>query len=355
MKKRILLIVAIALSAISMQTSKAFATGISTTIYNSSDNSITFVENGITFSIFENGEFDFYLNSLSNGVNANYNSPGVSISFNSGYDYDPYVQYDSYGAIIQIENTPIYYDQYGRIKRAGVININYNSGRLHRIGGLSVYYNSYGNYSYCSGYINTYNRNYVYHPYHNWFARPYFGFTIVRVNPYRYNYNPYRYTYYRDNRYAYKHNRNRYDIRQQKRNTYNNTRRAKNNTRSNNDYRRTASTRSNQRTLRNNNTVRSQRNTQDVRRKTANNDRGVKGTSTRTQTQRRSTTPNRQRVRETQQRKSQTPRTTRSTQRKPSQTRSNTSRTATRQVSKSGRSSSSRSKPTSSRKTGRRR
>ena len=161
MKKRFLLVAIIALSAISMQTSKVYATNSTTTIYNSNDNSMTFVEDGITFSVFENGEFDFYINSLGNAVGVSYESPGVSISFNSGYDYDPYVQYDNYGAIIQIEGTPIYYDTYGRVNRAGDINIHYKSGRLNRIGGLNIYYNSYGNYSYCSGFISSFNSSHT--------------------------------------------------------------------------------------------------------------------------------------------------------------------------------------------------
>jgi len=84
---------------------------------------------------------------------------GVSLSFNTGHSYDAYVQYDDYGAVIQIENVPIYYDYYGRVIRAGNVRINYNNyGRISRVGGLYVYYNRYNNYSHYSGYINAYNR-----------------------------------------------------------------------------------------------------------------------------------------------------------------------------------------------------
>ena len=76
--------------------------------------SFTFVESGITFSIFQNGEFDFYLNNRNN-FSANYYSNNINITFNTGYNYDAYVQYDRFGAVIQIQNTPIYYDYYGRI------------------------------------------------------------------------------------------------------------------------------------------------------------------------------------------------------------------------------------------------
>ena len=169
-------------------------------------NSFTFVERDVTFAVFPNGEFDFYINQRNQrgGLGVNYQGNGVNISFNSGYDYDAYVQYDDYGAIIQIENIPIYYDYYGRVTRIGNTDINYNSGRLVRVGGLHVYYDRQGYYSHYSGYINNYNRNYVFHPYHNYFARPLFDFRIVSHDPYRNHYNPARYTYYSD------HSRNKY-------------------------------------------------------------------------------------------------------------------------------------------------
>ena len=180
-------------------------------------NNFTFVEGGITFAIFPNGEFDFYMNSI-NGAGFEYYGKNVNISFNSGYNYDAYVQYDDFGAIVQIENVPIYYDYYGRVNRIGGINIYYNGNRLARLGGLRIYYDHYGNYSHYRGYINRYNRYYVYHPYHNYFARPFFDFRIVSHKPYRRHYRTHRYTYYKDhsknrfyrNNYKRGHNRQRF-------------------------------------------------------------------------------------------------------------------------------------------------
>ena len=37
-------------------------------------------------------------------VKVQINTPGVNISFNAGHDYEMYVQYDDYGAVIQIED-----------------------------------------------------------------------------------------------------------------------------------------------------------------------------------------------------------------------------------------------------------
>ena len=74
--------------------------------------SFIFMENGIEFSVFQDGQFDFFMPNYGPNVNIQQDMPtaNFSFSFNTGYNYNPYVQYDGYGAIIQIENTPIFYD-----------------------------------------------------------------------------------------------------------------------------------------------------------------------------------------------------------------------------------------------------
>ena len=154
-----------------------------------------FVEDGIEFSVFPDGEFDFYIPQLVEGVSLSVNAGPVGISFNTGFDYDPYVQYDEYGAVIQIENTPLYYDNFGRLIQAGSVDINYRNNRIRRVGGLQIFYNNYGAFSHYNGFINVYNRNYVFHPYHNFYYRPIFNRCLVYTTPYRMYYNPIRYDY----------------------------------------------------------------------------------------------------------------------------------------------------------------
>lgn len=157
--------------------------------------SFIFLESGITFSVYPDGEFDFYLgNQLT--VNAPVGGSHTRITFNSGYNYGPYVQYDDYGAVIQIENVPIFYDYYGRVSRIGHVRVWYRHNRVHRIGGMYVYYTPRGLYDYHTGYINMYNRVYVYRPFHRYFARPAVGLCLVSLYPYRRYYYPVRYTYY---------------------------------------------------------------------------------------------------------------------------------------------------------------
>ncbi len=185
--------------------STAFASNTNTTDLEASPqstvrgygNSFIFEEAGIEFSVFADGQFDFYLPNYGPDVSVGINTPGFSLSFNTGYDYNPYVQYDSYGAIIQIENTPIYYDYYGRVNQIGNIVIQYNTfGRISRLGGLYVYYKNNVFYRY-DGFINSYNRAYVYRPWHRFYSIPTAQYCVINVKPYRQYYSPVRHIYYR--------------------------------------------------------------------------------------------------------------------------------------------------------------
>ena len=184
------------------------AVNAATTVKNSSDNtsnyvrgygnSFIFAEAGIEFSVFPDGQFDFYMSNYGPNANAAVNAPGLSISFNSGYDYNPYLQYDEFGAIIQIQNVPVYYDFYGRVSQVGNIFISYNRyGYVSRVGGLNVYYNNYNRFSYCTGFINPFNRFYVYRPWHTYYRVPAYNNCVIYNRPYRQFYTPVRYSYTR--------------------------------------------------------------------------------------------------------------------------------------------------------------
>ncbi|GAA4324305.1 hypothetical protein [Christiangramia aestuarii] len=165
--------------------------------YYSYNDSFIFVEGGVEFAVYPNGEFDFYFNpDFRRGNSVHISTPNVNISYNSGYDYDPFIQYDDYGAVIQIESVPIYYDYYGRIVQAGNVFMDYNHfGRLARVGNLRVHYNRHHHIPHYSGYINHYNRQYVYRPWHDYYRRPQVNVSIVFGRPYRAYYEPHRVSY----------------------------------------------------------------------------------------------------------------------------------------------------------------
>ncbi len=159
-------------------------------------NSYIFVEGDIEFSVFPDGQFDFVYVGPQKGSQVTISTPNVNVSFNSGYNYDTYVQYDDYGAVIQVEDVPIYYDEYGRIAQAGNVDIQYNDRRIVRVGGLHVVYNNYGYFSHCTGVINVFNPYYVYRPWHTYYAPPVYTHCVVYDMPYRRYYQPVRYSYH---------------------------------------------------------------------------------------------------------------------------------------------------------------
>lgn len=132
---------------------------------------VTFVENGIEFSIFPDGNFDFdflyndaYYNSNSrrSSINASYNGPRVSINYTSTSPNRNYISRDRNGTIRVIGNVPINYDRAGNVTQIGSVFIGYGRGRnttLNQVGGLTVNYNNWGQIVSTRGYINAHNRN----------------------------------------------------------------------------------------------------------------------------------------------------------------------------------------------------
>ncbi|MEN8897743.1 MAG: hypothetical protein ABF247_04670 [Nonlabens sp.] len=150
---------------------------------------------GIEFAVFPDGQFDFNYLQDRNGVNVFVNTGNVNVSFNTGYDYNRFVQYDTYGAVVQIEQIPIFYDAYGRVNQIGDINVFYNNGYINRIGNLNVFYSRPGIINYHTGFINRFNRRYIYQPWHGFYSVPFANRCIVYNNPYRVSYFPIRYSW----------------------------------------------------------------------------------------------------------------------------------------------------------------
>ncbi len=188
MKKTFLTTLAVLFIAIGMNAT-------TTNTYNN-EQPFVFVESGIEFAVFKDGQFDFNVLNTNRDVNVRFNTRLIDFSFNTGHNYDAYVQHDEYGAVIQIENTPIFYDYYGRVNRIGNIHIDYNYNNLvSRIGNMRIGYNRYGEFRYSNGIINNYNVNYVYIPRYRTYRRPVATRTIVFHTPYRRNFTPRRCNY----------------------------------------------------------------------------------------------------------------------------------------------------------------
>ncbi|AGC78303.1 hypothetical protein LX97_02904 [Nonlabens dokdonensis] len=163
--------------------------------YRNYTNNFIFNMEGIEFAVFPDGQFDFNYLQDRNGVSVFINNGNTQVSFNTGYDYNRFVQYDTYGAVIQVEQIPVFYDPYGRVNQIGNVNIFYNNGFVNRIGNLNVFYSRPGIINYHTGFINTFNRHYVYQPWHNYYAVPFVNRCIVYNTPYRSAYFPIRYSW----------------------------------------------------------------------------------------------------------------------------------------------------------------
>ena len=173
-----------------------------TTNYNN-NKPFVFMESGIEFAVFTDGQFDFNLIQPSyTGVHVN--TRNINFSYNSGHNYDAYIQYDHYGAVIQVENTPIFYDYYGRVQRIGNIHFDYNHrGLVRRLGNMHITYNHYGNIVNVNGIINNYNRYCPNRDRYVYYRRPVANRVVVYHTPYRRNFAPNRcnYSVYRNNYY----------------------------------------------------------------------------------------------------------------------------------------------------------
>lgn len=151
-----------------------------------------FVERDVEFAIYPTGEFDFaYVGP--NYRYTPYNGPRRPFSYNGGYNYDVYLQFDRFGAVVQVESVPIYYDYYGRIIQAGNVVLKYSGDYVTQIGNMHIIYQRGGVYMASSGYVNSYNQHLAPQPWHPYYTRPYYP--IVYSTPYREHYKPRRYSY----------------------------------------------------------------------------------------------------------------------------------------------------------------
>jgi hypothetical protein len=123
---------------------------------------IVFLERGILFYVFPNGDFDFNIG------NNNYIARRGGIPATTNIDERGSrgikIEYDYYGRIRRIGTVFVNYDYYGRIKRIGSVFMTYNSFALTRIGGMRLFYNYHGQIVGVVGFVNRMSYGYTYNP-----------------------------------------------------------------------------------------------------------------------------------------------------------------------------------------------
>jgi len=131
---------------------------------------IMFVEQGIEFLIFQNGDLDLnrkrsvqysknYFRKNSNRKSYNnriYGVAGVEGSY--GHNRRAFISYDRFGRIRNIDNIYISYDHYGRVKRIGSVIMSYYYNKLEQVGRLRLQYNRWGELISTTGQVNYSNQ-----------------------------------------------------------------------------------------------------------------------------------------------------------------------------------------------------
>lgn len=145
MKKILLLFLGI-LSFVSVKANNFDPITKRSIIANRYDNAISFVERGVQFHVFLNGDFEF-------------DTPYQNRKY---YDYNRNrrntirIDRDFEGRIKRVGSNFIRYDYKGNVTRIGKIRLYYRRGALRKIGNLRISYNSWGE-PYFTGNVNNYD------------------------------------------------------------------------------------------------------------------------------------------------------------------------------------------------------
>ena len=112
------------------------------------DEPISFIERGIEFFVFTNGDFDFNTRPDDSNGEYQYKSAGRRNAnvqkHNEPINYGVLIEQDSFGRVRRVGNTFINYDYNDRVTRIGSVYIKYNRFALAQVGGLKIIYNRYG-------------------------------------------------------------------------------------------------------------------------------------------------------------------------------------------------------------------
>lgn len=109
---------------------------------------ISFIERGIEFFVFPNGDFDFNTRPQDSQGDFYYRTAGRKATGNSAsrraVNYGVRIEHDSFGRVRRVGNTFINYDYNDRVYRIGSVYMRYNRFALSQIGGLKIIYNRRG-------------------------------------------------------------------------------------------------------------------------------------------------------------------------------------------------------------------
>ncbi|WP_284651991.1 hypothetical protein [Flavobacterium terrisoli] len=132
------------------------------------DEPISFVERGIEFFVFPNGDFDFNTRPQDSEGDYFYRTAGKrgakTIAARRPVNYGTRIEHDSFGRVRRVGNTFINYDSRDRVSRIGTVYMRYNRYALTQIGGMQIVYNRRGDIVEMFGSVKGgRNQGFVYH------------------------------------------------------------------------------------------------------------------------------------------------------------------------------------------------
>lgn len=117
------------------------------------DEPIVFMERGIEFYVFHNGDFDFNTRPFDTQTSFIYRR-GNSARANVAINYGVRIDHDAFGRVRRVGNTFINYDGFNRVNRIGTVFIRYNQFGLAQVGGMHFVYNRRGALVSVHGFVN---------------------------------------------------------------------------------------------------------------------------------------------------------------------------------------------------------
>jgi hypothetical protein len=137
------------------------------------DEPISFVERGIEFFVFPNGDFDFNTRPQDSDGDYFYKTAGKrgakATAAKGAVNYGTRIEHDSFGRVRRVGNTFINYDSRDRVSRIGTVYMKYNRYALTQIGGMQIVYDRRGDIVKTFGNVKGgRNQGYVYQSNHDY-------------------------------------------------------------------------------------------------------------------------------------------------------------------------------------------
>jgi len=149
--------------------------------------SISFMERGIKFYIFPDGEMDFDIHANEQGTTTEYYYKSSRNNARHSQRRGTKVVRDYRGRIIRVGRVFINYNYRNQISRIGSVFIRYRRELMTKVGGMQIVYNRYGEVRYIGAVKHNYYHNYYSNYYHNYYQDYYYDNYVYSYNDHFFN------------------------------------------------------------------------------------------------------------------------------------------------------------------------